>query len=205
MPRKVIIGSKYNNLTVLAQVGARYYLCRCDCGKEKNIRTDHFRNGKTMSCGCVGQANREKAVTKHSHSYNRLYFVWWQMMNRCYNEKFQDFKNYGGRGIRVVDRWHDVSNFIADMQEGSAKGLQLDREDNDGYYSKQNCRWVTRKQNNRNKRTNLFIELDGVSMTAIEWSEATGVRYATILSRYGSGVRGNDLFKPIKQRVVSNK
>lgn len=197
MPRKISIGSTYNHLTIIEFLGGRYYLCKCVCGKNKKVRTDHFRNGRTTSCGCVGAANSKKAVTKHSHSYNRLYFVWWQMMNRCYNEKFEDYRNYGGRGIKVNERWHDVSNFIEDMTVGAAKGLQLDRKDNDVDYFKENCRWATRKQNNRNKRTSRFITIDGQTLTAIEWSEITGVVYTTILSRYRRGLREKDLIKHV--------
>ena len=197
MPFKIIIGSTYNHLTILAHLGGRYYLCKCVCGKEKKVRTDHFRNGKTTSCGCVGEKNRMNGTVKHSHSYNRLYFVWYSMMDRCYNEKFQDFYNYGGRGIKVCDRWHDVSNFITDMAEGAAKGLQLDRKDNDGDYNKDNCKWSTRKENNRNKRTNRKITIDGITLTAIEWSEQSGIVYTTILGRYNRGVRGKDIIKHV--------
>lgn len=196
MCRKIVIGSKYNLLTILEHLGGRYYLCKCDCGKVKKVRTDHFRNGKTTSCGCFGAENLKKAITKHKLSYNRLYFVWHQMMNRCYNEKFQDYNNYGGRGINVCDRWHDVSYFVEDMQEGAQKGLQLDRKNNDDNYYKDNCRWVTRKENNRNKRTNRYIEINGVIKTAIEWAEVSKIPYTTILSRANRGVTGSFLLKP---------
>lgn len=115
------------------------------------------------------------------------------MMTRCYNPKFPDYHNYGGRGIEVCAEWFDVARFVDDMTEGYKNGLQLDRTDNNGWYSKSNCKWVTRKQNNRNKRTNVFIEANGIKLTATEWSELLGIPYTTILSRKNKGLAANEI------------
>lgn len=190
--RKILIGDIYGRLTLIDKLPGRYYLLRCICGNETRVRTDHFRRGIITSCGCDFSEKRSRGSIKHGHSGNPLYFVWASMMDRCYNENFQDYKNYGGRGIKVCGRWHDVSNFIDDVTIGYEKGLQLDRLNNDGDYDKNNCRWATRKENNRNKRTNVFITIDGQIKTMAEWSEITGVGYTSISGRVRRGLVGVD-------------
>lgn len=189
--REVFVGKTFGSLTVIKDLEnrhtKRYVWVKCVCGVEKAVSASAMKYGKIISCGCVGAINRTKASIKHGLSYNRLYFVWASMMDRCYKETFPDYHNYGGRGIKVSDEWHDVRVFISDMQEGSEKGLQLDRIDNNGWYSKQNCRWVTRKQNNRNKRNNVFITINNEIKTAKEWSEIYNVRYNDLRLRFHRG------------------
>jgi len=137
---------------------------------------------------------------KHNLSGHPLYFVWYMMMTRCYNPKFQDYHNYGGRGIEVCAEWFDILKFIDDMSFGYKKGLQLDRIDNNKWYSKCNCKWSTRKQNNRNKRNNILITIGLETLTMVEWSEKTGVNYKTIMYRYRKlGLTGETLIaQPLK-------
>lgn len=178
-----------------------YYLCKCTCGVEKKVRRDHLKSGKTTSCGCLGVENSIASCTKHNQSGNPLYFVWASMMDRCYNEKFQDYHNYGGRGICVDKRWHNVLDFIEDVSDGYKKGLQLDRKDNDGIYSKDNFKWSTRKENNRNKRTNVHLTVNGVTHIVIEWSEITGVRSGSISARIKKGFTGEDALYGTKKHL----
>ena len=157
--KSLLTGQTFSQLLVLEylpdyKTNKSYYLCRCSCGKEKPVRRDHLLTGKTISCGHVGNQHSVASCTTHKLSYNPLYFVWYQMMTRCYNPKFADYHNYGGRGIQVSAEWFDVNKFVADVSKGYIKGLQLDRIDNDGWYSNSNFRWSTRRENNRNKRTN---------------------------------------------------
>jgi hypothetical protein len=200
MKIKDLTGKKFNMLTVLSYAGRQkwsYFLCKCDCGKEKLVRIDHLQTGKTMSCGCY-QVSQCRNRTTHKLSYNRLYFVWASMMVRCYRETFQDFHNYGGRGIKVCDRWHNVSNFVEDMTEGSGKGLQLDRVNNDENYSKQNCKWSTRKENNRNKRTNVYLTIDGITKVVSQWAEETGIHRGSIYGRMHRGLSGKEALYGVK-------
>ena len=90
------------------------------------------------------------------------------MMSRCYHKQSQAYNRYGGRGIFVCDRWHDVRNFIEDM-DPRPEGLSLERKDNDGSYSKENCIWVTPKQQGRNKRNSRMLKFDGQIKSAAEW------------------------------------
>ena len=114
MGKKIdLTGQTFSNLFVIKFLcinnrNKSYYLCRCTCGKEKPVRIDHLRSGKTTSCGHVGNQHSVESCTTHKLSYNPLYFVWYQMMTRCYNQKFQDYHNYGGRGIEVCAEWFDI-------------------------------------------------------------------------------------------------
>lgn len=195
--RKNLDGVRFGRLTAIKVSKPRYYLCQCDCGVEKTVRIDHLQTGKTTSCGCYRNEVTLAASTKHGHSHNPLYFVWASMIDRCYNPKFHDYHNYGGRGITVCDRWRNsVSNFIEDMEYGYAKGLQLDRVKNDEGYSQSNCRWVTRMVNNRNKRTNRFLTVNGETKTATEWAELSGISFPTIIGRMNRGLSGSDVINP---------
>lgn len=130
---------------------------RCDCG---NVRTiSHSALVRGRGCGCVHRQRAKEANTKHGFAYGqrygrrpeRTYRIWQNMLNRCRNQKLPCWKNYGGRGIVVCERWQDFANFIADMGE-CPPGLSIDRINNDGNYEPSNCRWATRKQQSLNQR-----------------------------------------------------
>jgi hypothetical protein len=183
----VFIGKCFGYLTVLDNLpsrnGSRYCLVRCKCGKEKSVNANNMKYGKIISCGCVGLERRILGSIKHGQSYNKLYFVWKSMMNRCYNQDFADYHNYGGRGILVSNEWHDLNVFISDMSNGYDKNLQLDRIDNNKNYSKENCKWSTRKENNRNKRNNRVLYYMNQSKTVTEWCEILNLNYSSVIAR----------------------
>lgn len=97
-------------------------------------------------------------------------------MGRCYNDRHPAFPNYGGRGIAVCERWHVVANFVADMDGSFVPGTELDRRDNDREYSPENCRWVSKAENARNKRTVTMVTIDGVTKPAVQWARENGIR-----------------------------
>lgn len=131
---------RYGRWTYLApDVGG--WVARCDCGTIEVVRALHGR-----SCGC----EQREAATRHGLEGTKVYNVWGSMLQRCRNPRHRAFHNYGGRGIRVCDRWLDFRNFFADMGHAPA-GLTLDRINNDGHYSPENCRWATWSTQNRNK------------------------------------------------------
>lgn len=130
-----------------------------------------------------------KQQPSFSKTHERLLNTWQTMKQRCENPNREKFKDYGARGIFVCDEWHDSRAFVEwAMSHGYEEGMQLDRIDNDGPYSPENCRWVTPKQNCRNTRRNKFLTLCGLTKTVAEWCETLGISEFTIywwLREYG--------------------
>ena len=130
-----------------------------------------------------------KRVTRtHGLSYSPEYRAWQTMRLRCTNPKNPAWPNYGGRGITVCDRWlDDPSAFYADMGQKPSPKHELDRIDNDGPYSPENCRWVLRKVNDRNRRSNRHVTHLGLTLTVAEWAERTGISATLLLHRLNVG------------------
>ena len=111
----------------------------------------------------------------------RLYSVWSTMMHRCYDKAREKYKDYGGRGITVCEEWHSPNNFIEWAEShGWEDGLQLDREDNNGNYTPLNCRFVTPKNNSRNRRNTKFLTVNGETRCVAEWCETIDISPYTV-------------------------
>lgn len=154
------------------------WLCRCDCGKEKTIYRCHLMTGKTKSCGCYNSELTKKRLTRHGDciggKITRLYRIWESMISRCegkYKCKYSE-KYYRNKGIKVCNRWHDYTEFKKWALENEyTDNLSIDRIDNNGNYEPSNCRWVTLKEQGRNKGNNKVIEINGEKKCLIEWCE----------------------------------
>lgn len=109
------------------------------------------------------------------------------MKARCKNANHADYRNYGGRGISVCNRWMDFVLFKADMGDTFDERLDIDRIDVNRNYEPGNCRWVTNHANQRNKRTNHIVTINGQTKILAEWEEATGIKANTILTRIRRG------------------
>lgn len=190
-----LTGQKFGRLVVIKQAGKNkhgnyQWSCLCDCGKEKIVSGGHLRRGDTKSCGCLSKEKTIERQTKHGHKrkYKRskTYSVWTSMIQRCNNTNHQHYKNYGGRGIAVCKRWKKFDNFLEDMGEVSA-GLQIDRTDNNGNYCKSNCRWVTQKQNSRNRRSNRLIKHNGKTQCLTVWAEEFNISVCLLFDRLRNG------------------
>lgn len=159
------------------------YECRCDCGTERLVSVNLLLKGHTASCGCAGIAAAALKNTRHGLYQHPLQTTWRGMKERCYNPKKAAYPRYGGRGIKVCERWLNLENFIADNEVLALPGLTLDREDNDKDYSPENCRWVSQliQANNRSDCVNL--EFRGRTQTVSEWARELGMFEHTLRKR----------------------
>jgi hypothetical protein len=167
-----MIGQEFERLTVVEYAGMdshrrSLWKCLCVCGNEKIIRRDHLLDRHTQSCGCL-PIELGKLGAKHGHCRNGRvtpeHTAWAAMMQRCYNSKHKQYKDYGGRGIKVCKRWHKFENFLEDMGIRPGKRFSIDRIKNDEGYCLDNCRWATKRQQARNHRRNVWIEYNGREM-----------------------------------------
>lgn len=132
------------------------WLCKCDCGNITKVTSGRLRNGQTMSCGCLNAILTQHRSTTHGHGGRNAspeYRSWCHLIDRCENPNSEDYANYGGRGIRVCERWRNsFEAFLEDMGERPSPKHSIDREDVNGHYEKSNCRWATASQQSRNRR-----------------------------------------------------
>src|SRR5680860_1259816 len=169
---------RYGKWTVLERSGRRW-LCRCDCGTERKVIRSDLWAGKSTNCGCVRRvtmkAAQMAAETTHGLSESSEFRIWTDMRRRCHNPSRPDYHRYGGRGIEVCPEWREsFEAFYRDMGPRLA-GHTLDREDNDGPYSKANCKWATRKAQGRNTRVNRYVSIAGEQLTVAEACERYGI------------------------------
>ena len=162
MSRIVDLTSKrFGRLVVIEKTdrkssGSIVWKCKCDCGNEAFVSSGHLRIGHTQSCGCL----QKERVTTHGKKNTSEYRSWYGMKSRCYNPNNKRYKNYGGRGIEVCDRWKDsFENFYNDMGSKPSSKHSIDRIDNDRNYEPGNCKWSTATEQNRNQRNKRDVKL----------------------------------------------
>jgi len=182
-----LTGQRFGRLTVYSRTGSdksgqAMWLCKCDCGNERTIRSNDLRNGQTQSCGCLQRERIIQKLTTHGMAETAIYHVWSSMCQRCNNPNNAGYKNYGGRGITVCERWNKFENFYADMGE-APKELTIERIDNNKGYSPENCHWSTRKEQARNKRNNRIIKYQGKDQCVSAWAEEIGVGHQILQYR----------------------
>ncbi len=176
MKRKFqLAGKSFARLFVIGERGTgphgrTLWLCRCDCGKRVVVTTGELNGSKVKSCGCLRHEQPNNSKRTHGLSKTRAYLIWRKMVDRCTNPQNKAWAYYGGRGIGVCQRWRVFENFLSDMGNPPV-GKMLDRTDNNKGYKQSNCRWVTRKEQMRNKRNNKFLTLNGQTMCFAAWAE----------------------------------
>lgn len=180
-------GIKYGRLTALSVFPSdkpnKRWLCRCDCGTECIVIGSKLASGHTKSCGCYKSEVNSAKSKIHGTSNTPTFNVWQHMHRRCNDQKNQAFKNYGGRGIKVCERWSKFENFFADMGE-KPEGMSIDRIDNNKGYSPDNCRWATKEEQANNTRWNVFLETpDGERLTLSQFCKKTGKNYEAVKSK----------------------
>lgn len=194
------LGAKFGRWTVIdnKRINYKKILCKCECGNEKLVDLGLLKIGESLSCGCLRKQMMQESMTTHHMSNTRVYNTWTKMKERCNNRNVKSYKNYGGRGIEVCEEW---SNSFESFHEwsitsGYADEFQIDRIDVNGNYEPSNCRWVTSKVNANNKRNTKWVTINGVTRSASEWIDITGVRQNLMYDRLRRGWKGEDLFLP---------
>jgi hypothetical protein len=150
-----IVGKKFGKTTIVSVEIDKYdngrqrrrFVAKCECGKIRTISGQDARRGRSNQC-------KSCSSITHGKSASKIYLIHKSMMDRCYNQKSKAYYNYGGRGIKVCDRWHDFENFYKDVGD-KPNGLELDRTNPDGNYEPGNCKWITRKENQANRRNSI--------------------------------------------------
>ena len=122
-------------------------------------------------------------MIKHGYRYTEEYSVWLTMRNRCRNRKSPSYKNYGGRGIEVCKEWDSFEVFLSDMGKRPTTSHEIDRIDTNGNYEKINCRWVTKKENNRNRRNTRLLQFEGITLSLSEWADLLEIKASTLHNR----------------------
>ena len=195
MPKKLdLAGKRFGKLTVVEECGRNkhgktLWKCQCDCGNIKICVGGNLIQGSGLSCGCDFREKMREQATRHGYMVagknRKLMYVRRGMIDRCANPKNKAYKHYGGRGINVCEEWlREPTEFYKwALANGYREGVEIDRIDVNGDYCPDNCRFITQKENKRNKRNNHRITVNGETYCMAEWAEKLGVSYDNINRR----------------------
>lgn len=181
---------KYNRLTPISvdEKSNHHWICKCDCGNIKSIDRSRVITGKTKSCGCIQKEQLSKRLKKEGTENKRLHRIWKNMRQRCSNPKLATYKNYMARGITICEEWNDYTEFYKwALANGYRDDLTIDRIDNDGNYCPENCRWVDRGIQNRNRRGLNVITFNGKTKCLAEWAREIGMNLDALDTRLKRG------------------
>lgn len=204
-----LTGKKFGRWTVIKRAaskeGASFWECVCNCGNKNSVSGRALVYGTSKSCGCWAI----ELATKHGHNPtanpSATYRVWRGIKARCNNPNVKIFKRYGGRGIKMCDRWKkSFANFLADMGERPA-GLSIERKNNNGHYTPKNCKWATRTEQARNRRSSRFLIYKGERKTLAEWCELLNLSYANVSARLKLGWSVKEAFEMPVNRGIKRK
>lgn len=205
-------GKRYGRLLVLDRaedaISARSrhtrWNCICDCGKLVTVRSSGIMTGDTRSCGCL----RRDLLNEKSSKKSKMpeYGIYRSIISRCLNPNVKRYNNYGGRGINICQRWLDgFENFIADMGERPSVYHSIERIDNNGGYSPENCKWATMDEQAKNRSNNYFIEFGGERMILQDWSKRIGINHSNLKKRIERWGVEEALTRPVKKADCRNK
>lgn len=177
-----LTGHKYGRWTVLELVGNVNgfvsWKCKCDCGNEGVRRANTLRTGGSKSCGCYHKERAIEANITHGMNRSPEHMTWMRMIQRCYNPNVERYPEYGGRGIRMSERWvNSFETFFTDMGPKPSDDYSIERIDVNGNYEPGNCRWATTFDQSRNRRNNQIIEYQGQSYVQVDLCDKLGIAY----------------------------
>lgn len=173
---------------------------KCKCGNIISVRVTQLTGSKKIkSCGCERIEKLKNKLISHNMVDSPEYASWESMIQRCTNPNRKEYKNYGGRGITVCEDWLSFENFYRDMGERPGKKYSIDRKDNEKGYSKENCKWSSRQEQERNKRNSVFVEYEGETMILADVAKLNGIHAITLRNRMKTGMTLEEAInKPIK-------
>lgn len=167
--------------------GSHRWECQCDCGNITNVSKYRLAKGLALGCRCRRSEATARAKTTHGLSKHPLYRTWKSMRTRCNNPNARHYERYGGRGIKICERWDSFENFLSDMGEKPTDAHTLERRDNLGNYEPENCFWATAIEQNNNTRRNIYVTIKGETLTARQWARKVEMNYGTFISRIRRG------------------
>ena len=205
-----MIGKRFHHLLITAELprvrypstSMRNYLCLCDCGKEIQALHANLMRGATKSCGCWKVESAGRQFLKHGMSQSSEYGIYVGMKKRCYKETYIEFHLYGGKGIKVCDRWlQSFENFYADMGNRPSPLHSIDRIDSMLGYSKENCRWATKREQTINRKNSVFVEYKNERVHLSDFAKKIGAKYS---SAYNCIVRKGLTVDEALKRLISS-
>lgn len=184
-----LTGQKFGKLTAMNYVSKNnstraHWKCQCDCGNITITSGQNLRNGKSKSCGCARNEHIAHLKLTHNKSHSPEYQTWNDMIKRCTNPNNKSFKNYGGRGITIYEKWrksfYEFYNYIGNRPTPKHT---IERINNNLGYIPGNIKWATCKEQNNNRRSNHQITFNGETMNVSQWAKKLGIKRATLNSR----------------------
>lgn len=209
-----LTNKKFGRWTVLERApnknGAVYWKCKCDCGAIKEVKGSNLRLGNSKSCGCLSRELSSERMKIHGGRKTRLYEIWYNMRQRCYNSNIESYKNYGGRGIIVCNEWKNDFVSFRDwaLSNGYTESLTLDRIDVNKNYCPENCRWVSQLMQQNNRSNNHYITYNNQNKTLAEWARELNFTYKMLEHRINRGWTVEEAFtipKGGKRKKKGNK
>lgn len=190
----LVLGKSHKN-----KRGEILWKCLCDCGNHCTPSAAGLRKGNSTTCGC----GRIAAITKHGKTKTPTFKSWDSMLQRCTNPNDPSYPRYGGKGIKVCERWaHSFENFLEDMGERPS-GKTLDRIDTCGLYEPKNCRWATAREQQANREITKFLTFDGETLPVTWWPEKVGISLHVIRSRIRAGWPDEKvLSQPVRKKAA---
>lgn len=195
-------GQTFGRLTVKAFRGTNkrrcaLWECSCSCGHIVVVSSESLRKGNTKSCGCLHKDYVLRYMYKHGETgltKTPEYKAWSSIMERCTNPLHKSWVSYGGRGIRIAPAWRiSYLDFLKAVGRRPGRGYSIERIDNDGDYTPENCRWATAKEQGNNRRTNRWLDFNGCRKTVAQWCEELGLVRSTVTSRLRAGWAVGDI------------
>ena len=194
-----ISGKRFHKLKAIKVVGYdkqnyEIWHCKCDCGNTCDVNIKNLVHDHTKSCGCLKMEALLKRSTSHGMSHTKFYDIYCAIFQRCNNPQNKRYEDYGGRGIKLL--WKSFEEFKDDMYESYlehqklnvGRNTTLDRVDNDGDYCKENCKWVTYKKQNRNKRNNHYVTINGKTHIMADWVRILNANYSSVKQKIRRGM-----------------